>query len=211
MYSLWFALFIFGVIWTLAFPPEKAIVFFNTFYSDPILFVLTWSTRMGELLGFVLVLMVLVIRGNYRHLLAYIVAVVAVLLLMWFLKHVVYFDAIRPSVYFERMGIELPNRSSYTLNRKFSFPSGHTAAGFTYFFFLGLCATSNWQRVICLLFAVMVGLSRVYLAQHFVSDVTAGSLVGVLVASLSYYFLVHRSPWKDSKLDKCIIPSAHNE
>jgi membrane-associated phospholipid phosphatase len=44
----------------------------------------------------------------------------------------------------------------------------------------------SWQ-IIYLLLAVFVGLSRVYLAQHFIEDVAFGSFLGVIMAILIYY------------------------
>ena len=205
LYLTWFILFVFGVGWTLTIPPETAIIYLNGYYDSSTVFVISWATRLGEWLGFVVVFLIIVLRWRYRELVALVASVLTMLLVVWFLKHMVYYDALRPSVYLEQLGLRLTNFSSYTLNRKFSFPSGHTAAGFTYFFFLGLCMTNNWVKVICLLLAASVAFSRVYLAQHFVADVTAGSLLGVLFATLGYYFLVYRMPWPESSINKKVI------
>jgi undecaprenyl-diphosphatase len=63
-----------------------------------------------------------------------------------------------------------------------SFPSGHTATSFA-------CATvlsafaPRW-RVPFFLLATLIGLSRVYNAMHYPTDVLAGALLGVLTALL---------------------------
>lgn len=63
-----------------------------------------------------------------------------------------------------------------------SFPSGHTATAFA-------CATvlssfvPRW-RVPLFVLATLIGLSRVYNAMHYPTDVLAGAILGVLIALL---------------------------
>lgn len=66
---------------------------------------------------------------------------------------------------------------------KFSFPSGHTLHAVVF----GVVALSYYPQlaIIVVPFVVMVGLSRVVLGLHYPSDVIAGALLGVLIASLS--------------------------
>ena len=63
----------------------------------------------------------------------------------------------------------------------YSFPSGHAANGMAAamgFFFL---TKSKWRYALVTL-AVLIGLSRVYLKVHYLTDVGAGFLLGVGVA-----------------------------
>jgi len=69
-----------------------------------------------------------------------------------------------------------------------SFPSGHTAGSFAAA--TALAAFYPDDRPLLLAFASAVGLSRVYLGHHFVSDVLAGAALG------SYAVTVHRSNGK---------------
>ena len=69
-----------------------------------------------------------------------------------------------------------------------SFPSGHTFAAFAIFTLLMLVSKNKKSQIIYLLLAVTVGLSRIYLAQHFVEDVAFGSILGIIMA-LSVYYL----------------------
>ena len=62
----------------------------------------------------------------------------------------------------------------------YSFPSGHTASCFAA---VGtLLFTYKKLGIPLLLFAVLMGLSRMYLFVHFPTDVIAGALVGILMA-----------------------------
>jgi membrane-associated phospholipid phosphatase len=69
---------------------------------------------------------------------------------------------------------------------KFSFPSGHTATAFSMFFLLALIYNKKGVGLVCCLLAIIAGFSRMYLLQHFLLDVLAGSILGVAIT----YFLV---------------------
>ena len=61
-----------------------------------------------------------------------------------------------------------------------SFPSGHTASIFALAVVLALYSAKKGVGLLCLLLAVIVAYSRVYLGHHFVHDVVAGAFTGVL-------------------------------
>lgn len=66
-----------------------------------------------------------------------------------------------------------------------SFPSGHTATAFSIYLVLCLLIKKRWWIMTGFLYAVLVGYSRVYLAQHFPFDVAAGIIVAILSVSAS--------------------------
>ena len=72
----------------------------------------------------------------------------------------------------------------------FSFPSGHTATAFAVFTFLALLTKNRLLQLFYLLLAVIIGISRVYLLQHFLVDVAVGSLLGVICGLVSYFVIV---------------------
>jgi membrane-associated phospholipid phosphatase len=71
----------------------------------------------------------------------------------------------------------VPNVDVHTIG---SFPSGHTATAFCIYLLFCLLLTKRWWVTIGFLYAVLVGYSRVYLAQHFPLDVGAGIIVAVI-------------------------------
>lgn len=75
------------------------------------------------------------------------------------------------------------------LHSSHSFPSGHTSGAFALFIVLALYAKQPWLKVLLLLCAVLVAYSRMYLSQHFLVDVTVGSLIGVIFSILAYLWL----------------------
>lgn len=69
-----------------------------------------------------------------------------------------------------------------------SMPSGHTFTAFFVASLIGLNFNLKIHyQILCLLLAIFVGLSRVYLACHFLEDVFAGSILGVVGGLLSVY------------------------
>lgn len=122
------------------------------------------------------------------------------------LKHLVFDDQVRPSVFFSGketlhfvQGLEVLKYNS--------FPSGHTAGAFGFFFMLSVLVHEKKWSALFFALALLVGISRVYLLQHFFRDVYAGSLVGVLVSSVFYLTFVRSGfynnlAWKDKALLK---------
>ena len=70
-----------------------------------------------------------------------------------------------------------------------SFPSGHTVTAFSMGVIFTYWSNNRALGPLLLLIAVMVGYSRMYLSEHFFEDVTAGSVMGVLITLIWIYWL----------------------
>lgn len=69
----------------------------------------------------------------------------------------------------------------------YSFPSGHTAAACTIATFVNLYFPQFlWAFAI---YAILIGISRIYLAVHFPTDVLVGVLVGIMITRLGHNYL----------------------
>lgn len=63
---------------------------------------------------------------------------------------------------------------------KHSMPSGHTATAFAFFLVLAITFKNKYLGIIFFSIALLVGISRIYLLQHFFEDVFVGAALGVL-------------------------------
>jgi membrane-associated phospholipid phosphatase len=70
-----------------------------------------------------------------------------------------------------------------------SFPSGHTSTAFTTALLLSFIIRKKFAVFFFPIIAFLVGYSRVYLAQHFVTDVVAGSAIGIISSYIA--LLIH--------------------
>ncbi len=87
-----------------------------------------------------------------------------------------------------------------------SFPSGHTMTAFCIYLSFCLLLKKSWWLYAGLAYALIVGYSRIYLAQHFPLDVGAGIVGGIISTWLS--LVIQRAVYKEgrqglaSKLDE---------
>lgn len=75
-----------------------------------------------------------------------------------------------------------------TLHNFHAFPSGHSASAFAMAAVLSFALKNKKYAVFFLAGAVVVGYSRIYLAQHFLDDVLAGALIGFVSAIFCWIF-----------------------
>ena len=61
-----------------------------------------------------------------------------------------------------------------------SFPSGHTFEAFAFSTAVALLFKNPWLRIFIFTWAVLVGISRMILGMHYISDVIGGVILGVL-------------------------------
>lgn len=85
----------------------------------------------------------------------------------------------------------------------YSFPSGHTTVAVAAFVSLGVTARRKITAFVCVLLAVLVGVSRMYLGVHTPADVLAGALT-----SLILILLLQRVPWSDLGMGILVIVMA---
>ncbi|MBB1192183.1 hypothetical protein DNC80_00665 [Flavobacterium sp. SOK18b] len=116
----------------------------------------------------------------------------------------------RPSVYFESLhyAYYLDTFSNCRIGFR-SFPSGHTASAFAMVTVLTSYFKKRHVWALCLLFAVAIGYSRIYLAHHFLIDVLAGALIGVLSGTLSVLWF-KKKRFKIKKIVKQFQIAIHN-
>jgi membrane-associated phospholipid phosphatase len=91
-------------------------------------------------------------------------------------KQLLFTNAPRPRAYMNNELIHfVPGVSVHSIH---SFPSGHTATAFCLALLIAYAFRNQWVTIITLVCALLVGYSRIYLAQHFLIDVAAGAIIG---------------------------------
>lgn len=106
------------------------------------------------------------------------------------LKHFVFDDANRPFFifnYFERKTLRLVDGVDVYIHN--SFPSGHATQAFAILISLAFCLPNKLHKMFLFVLAVLTAYSRVYISQHWLIDITAGSLIG-FGFSVLFYFLI---------------------
>ena len=124
--------------------------------------------------------------------------------LVQFLKRSVFPDHFRPLHYFSTID-QWQTVAGVEQHNNFSFPSGHTAAAFCLYFSLALVLNRKWTSLSFFAIALLVGLSRVYLSQHFLEDIYIGSLIGTSVVALCYPLFYRGTSELESRWGKPLI------
>lgn len=162
-------------------------------------------TKLAEAPIFVLMILVAATTGLGKGLVLLLTYLVNGIITQ-FLKIHVFANEARPLSFFQDKINLTPVPGVENLHDN-SLPSGHTSTAFAIFFMLSMFSKNkNWSYVYFLL-ALLVGVSRVYLLQHFFRDVYFGSLLGVMVAALVFLFFVeskfyHSLSWRNKKFTR---------
>lgn len=144
----------------------------------------------GEWIFASVVVGALMIFANYASGLAAALAWVLAGSFTQVLKQLVFEDVVRPARFFHGLQ-ELYFVPGVKVHEHFSFPSGHTTVAFALCCVLALSVKNRAWGLFFLVMGAIAGLSRIYLAQHFLVDTFFGSLVGV-ITGIIVYTLVQR-------------------
>jgi len=105
-------------------------------------------------------------------------------LLAQFLKRVVYPEELRPISYLSE-SFPVHQIAGVEMRKLHSFPSGHTTTAFTMALIMSHMINKKAWSILLPLLALTAAYSRVYLAQHFPTDLLAGMCIGIISAILA--------------------------
>lgn len=144
-----------------------------------------YTTQLAEFPGFFIAGVALWFL-SWRKMVIVPVTGLAATIISYVLKNI--FSHERPSVYLKRLAWEGPMEvlNYHMIQGNHSFPSGHSLAAWALATYVVLACKKPWVSVLCLLGALTVSMSRVYLLAHFLQDVTAGAAIGVLTGIVMY-------------------------
>jgi len=158
-----------------------------------------YITYLGDGLVAVLTIIIL-LTVKYRYALIVGISYAISSMFTQLLKRTMFEDVVRPKKFFE--GIHdlyfVPGTENHLYN---SFPSGHATTAFALYFSLALIVKNSTLKFFLFVVALLVGFSRIYLSQHFLSDVYAGASIGVFVTFISYWIIQKsKAQWLDRSL-----------
>jgi|GEM_PF-3242448 membrane-associated phospholipid phosphatase len=109
-------------------------------------------------------------------------------LITQFLKHQVFDDALRPIMALDASRLHFID--GVTVHRYLSFPSGHATTALALGTALCMCTPTRLHALICTI-ALLSALTRIYLLQHYITDVAAGASIGYATALVLQLTLFH--------------------
>jgi membrane-associated phospholipid phosphatase len=183
-----------GLLYAYFIPYGEEVLYFNSWRFEPFNSFFSFFTHLGEFYAYVVAALIM-LYFNWRNTLWITIYGLLTILFSYFIKD--YIGTERPLTWLTEAGVidhlvRVPGielASGYT-----SFPSGHTLSAFGLF---GLLAMMTSQRhpkagIAFAAIAVLVGISRMFLAQHFLADVLGGAVMGLILGDLVW----RMSRWK---------------
>ncbi len=187
----------------LAFPKGTVLLAVNGWHSEIGNVLFSALTNLGDAYT-ALVLLLVVLRYPYKYLLMYLLAFLIHVFFVHIFKQWLADGVLRPYAFFYRSGeadlIHLVE--GVKIRNLNSFPSGHTTTALFLASYFAVLLDRGWIRWLLISGGLAVGLSRIYLVQHWFVDVYFGVVFGILSTVLAWV-LVERSPrnWHQRSID----------
>ena len=166
------------------------VIALNRNHSPSLDFFFKYMTHVGDGMFIAIVIMGWMVKNRYQGLL-FAVSTVLNALFIQYLKRGV-FNAPRPLKYLGKEGYHFVE--GVVVNTDFSFPSGHTNGAFAFLFSIAFFSRNRTVQVVCVILAMLTGVSRMYLFQHFLEDVVAGAGIAIVLNVLLYYIAIEKTP-----------------
>jgi len=193
-------LLICGILLNIYTKPELHILL-NKLHSSFFDFFFKYATNLGDgaMIAFIFFVLIFV---KYRYAFAFLAAGLITSMVINILKKVVLNDIYRPSKYFELYETyQLHFVEGVKLHSLQSFPSGHTGVSFNVFLTLAIITKNKFLKLTYFILAALVAYSRVYLSQHFMIDITVGSIIAVILTLLIFrWFCNMDKMWLEKSL-----------
>ena len=178
---------IMGLISLILLDRGAAVLFLNRYHSSLLDIFFKIITTYGEFIGFFISFLALLsvsLKERKKYVFTLAISALLSLIITQSCKHFLFSSEHRPSYYYS----ELTLVDGVDHHKRNSFPSGHTTAAFTFVTILAFGINKKWMHVFLPFLAAFVGVSRVYLGQHFLIDVVVGAIIGIFTATISFYF-----------------------
>jgi len=179
---LYVLFFLFSIVLLSLFSKKILHIQMNEFHSSFFDFFFKYITYLGDGVMFGIAIIIFFFL-NKRMSLVFAVSGVLTLLLTHLFKKIIFKGIPRPVKLIGEEHLHLVDGVKIAMMN--SFPSGHTTTAFAIFTILILYSSKNSIQYLWLMLAILAGVSRVYLSQHFWIDIFAGSILGILIGFIS--------------------------
>lgn len=204
-FFLYFTFLLIGAYLLTIYSKSSIHIYFNHYNSVSSDFIFKYLTHLGDGFAVVAVGLFFLVFKSYRAGLQVWLSGILGGLLSQFMKHFVYGQTPRPAKYFTEIDpFDLHYVDDVTMNYINSLPSGHTTAAFAMCLSVAFIYKNKHIDNVMFMLALLIGISRIYLSQHFLEDVYMGSLVGVLSAIIIYSWLYGPKYMEKEKLSKSL-------
>lgn len=151
----------------------------------------------------IVVLSAILVLFNYRAAFLMITTFVITSLSVQVAKFI--FDAPRPKLYFKDQLSRLHFVKGVEILSHNSFPSGHTLTAFATGVVITYLVKDKGWSVLLIVYGLLVGLSRMYLSEHFFEDVVSGSVMGVFLTIFWISYIDSRKFLNTPKWNKGLL------
>ena len=202
-FTLYFTFLILGAYLLFVYSKSSIHIYFNQFNNPLSDQFFKYLTHAGDGWAIALVGLVFILFKSLRSgLLIWLTGILGGLIAQ-LMKHLVFGDTPRPAKFFSEINpFDLHYIDGVSMNYVNSLPSGHTTAAFGLCLSIAMIFQKRQVDSAMFILALMIGISRIYLSQHFLEDVYMGSMIGVLSSIVIYSWLYSPKYMEKAKLSK---------
>ncbi len=180
-----------GFLLSAYYPRTQILLYVNSHYNlffDNVFFYLTY---LGDGFYFVVLILALFIFIRRQALLALILFLLPAFVAQ-VLKRFVFANYTRPSTLIPHDALHIVK--NIELDTLHSFPSGHSVVAFSMALFFAIQTKNALLHILYFFIAFFIAYSRMYLAQHFLIDITAGAFIAIVFGTLAIVLVQKKHP-----------------
>lgn len=160
----------------------------NSHYSDFLDNLFLFVNEIGTLWFAIVVIFAICLIRGWKTALNACACFLGTTLITSFGKYILFPGTPRPTVVFDSI-IPLRLVEGVIQLQTESFPSGHTSSAFAIFTFLALILPYKKWHIFLAFIALSIGYARMYLSQHFITDVYTGMIIGITATTVIYWLM----------------------
>lgn len=182
---------VFGLFIWIDIPKTQIMIWINHHSSTLLDGYFILMTDIGDGLAFSILALVLLWFNFRKSIQAWIIFGLSSFMAQ-FLKRAIFPYTLRPYAYFQEHGFPLNDirlLPGVQILHQNSFPSGHSITGFSLSLLICFWSKNKSFAPLFLFLGLSIAYSRMYLFEHFFEDCLFGSLIGVILCTLVFYYL----------------------